>query len=63
MGAYQIAEVYAYRGQVDQAFAWLDRAHKQYDGGLVFVKTDPMLQNLRSDPRYSQLLKNLNLPN
>ena len=61
VGAYQIAQVYAYRGQVDQAFAWLDRAHRQYDGGLVFVKTDPLLQSVRSDPRYKQLLKTLHL--
>ena len=61
VGAYQIAEVYAYRGQTDQAFAWLDRAHKQYDGGLVFAKTDLLLQSLRGDVRYKQLLATLRL--
>ena len=60
--AYQIAEVYAYRGQVDQAFEWLDRAYNQHDGGLMLLKTDLLLNSLRNDPRYAQMLKKLNLP-
>jgi tetratricopeptide (TPR) repeat protein len=60
--AYQIAQVYAYRGEVDQAFKWLSRAHRQHDGGLLYVKTDLLLKSLRGDPRYAQLLKSLNLP-
>ncbi len=63
LAAYQIAEVYAYRGQKDHAFDWLARAHKQHDGGLVLVTTDPLLQSLRGDPRYRQLLNTLNLSN
>ena len=60
--AYQIAQVYAYRGEADQAFEWLSRAQRQHDGGLVQVKTDLLLKNIRSDPRYSMLLRSLNLP-
>jgi len=63
VAAYQVAEVYAYKGQADPAFAWLDRARKQHDGGLLLTKTDPLLQNLHSDPRYDQLLTTLNLAN
>ena len=33
--AFQIAEIYAYRGETDKAFEWLERAYKQRDGGLV----------------------------
>lgn len=40
--AYQIAEVYAYRGEADRAMEWLDRAYAQRDGGLTEVKTDPL---------------------
>jgi TolB-like protein len=61
-GAYQIAQVYAYRGEVDQAFAWLDRAYRQSDPGLMWLKTDLKLKSLHKDPRYTQLLKSLNLP-
>jgi TolB-like protein/DNA-binding winged helix-turn-helix (wHTH) protein len=61
-GAYQIAQVYAYRGEVEQAFQWLDRAHAQHDPGLMWFKTDLKLKSLRKDPRCAELLKKLNLP-
>ena len=61
-GAYQIAQVYGYRGEVDQAFAWLNRAYKQRDPGLMWLKTDLKLKSLHKNPRYAQLLKSLNLP-
>ena len=61
-GALQIAEVYAYRGEPDKAFAWLDRAYRQRDGGLTLVKVDPLLKNLRRDPRYAELLMKMHLP-
>ena len=60
--AYQIAQVYAYRGEVDQAFAWLNRAYAQRDPGFEWFKTDLKLKSLREDPRYAQLLRKLNLP-
>ena len=56
--AYQIAQVYAYRGEVDQAFAWLNRAYGQRDPGFEWFKTDLKLKSLREDPRYAQLLGN-----
>ena len=62
-GAYQIAEVYAFRNQSDKAFEWLDRAYTQHDGGLAYTKVDPVLKNLHGDPRYAAFLKKLNLPN
>jgi TolB-like protein/DNA-binding winged helix-turn-helix (wHTH) protein/Tfp pilus assembly protein PilF len=61
-GAYQIAQVYAYRGEVDRAFQWLDRAYAQHDPGLVWFKTDLKMKSLQDDPRYAQLLKQLHLP-
>ena len=39
--AYQIAEVYAFRGESDRSFAWLERAYQQRDTGLPEIKTDP----------------------
>jgi TolB-like protein len=60
--AYQIADVYAWRGENDQAFAWLNRAYAQRDGGLTQVKFDPLLGSLRSDPRYSAFLRKMKLP-
>jgi serine/threonine-protein kinase len=60
--AYQIGEAYAWRGQKDQAFQWLERAYTQHDGGLLIVKNDPLLASLRSDPRYQALLAKMKLP-
>jgi TolB-like protein/Tfp pilus assembly protein PilF len=60
--AYQIAEVYAWRGQKDQAFQWLERAYAQRDGGLIEVKVDPVLASLRTDPRYPAFLEKMKLP-
>jgi tetratricopeptide (TPR) repeat protein len=60
-GAYGIALVYAGRGNLDQAFNWLDRAYRQRDAGLLNVKVDPNVKNVRSDPRFAALLKKLRL--
>jgi TolB-like protein/Tfp pilus assembly protein PilF len=59
---YQIAQVYAFRGEIDRAFEWLDRAYLERDSGLPEVKGDPLLIKLRSDPRYAALLKKMRLP-
>ena len=61
--AYQIAEVYAYRGEKDQAFEWLERAHRQRDSGLVGLQVDPFLKNLHPDPRWNAFLHKMGLAN
>jgi tetratricopeptide (TPR) repeat protein len=58
---FQIAEIYAFRGEADEAFKWLERAYVERDGGLTFVKGDPLLASLQSDPRYSAFLKKMRL--
>jgi serine/threonine-protein kinase len=60
--AFQIAEIYAWRGEKDAAFHWLERGCAQRDGGLAVVKVDLLLRKLRGDPRYAALLAKLNLP-
>ena len=57
-----IAEVYAFRGQKDDAMHWLERAYAQKDVGLYTVKGDPPLKNLEGDPRYKAFLRKMNLP-
>jgi serine/threonine protein kinase/TolB-like protein len=61
--AYQIAQVYAFRNQSDEAFEWLDRAYAQRDSGLIGTKVEPLLKSLHNDPRFAAFLKKLNLPN
>jgi adenylate cyclase len=59
--AYQIADVYAYRGDKDRAFEWLERARQQRDAGLPGLRTDPYLANLRGDPRWNAFLHTMGL--
>jgi TolB-like protein len=60
--AYQIAEVYAWRGEKDLAFEWLDRAYRQRDGGMAQIKEDPTLASLHDDARFAALVRKLKLP-
>lgn len=60
--AYQVGVVYAWRGQNDLAFQWLDRAHDQQDGGLLLAGTEPLLAKLHGDPRFAALLTKIGLP-
>jgi TolB-like protein/DNA-binding winged helix-turn-helix (wHTH) protein/Flp pilus assembly protein TadD len=59
---YQVAEVYAYRGETNKAFEWLERAYRERDPGLNQLKLDPLLRSLRSEPRFSELLIKMGLP-
>ena len=56
VAAFQIAEVYAWRGDRDQAIHWLEQARVQKDGGIPYVKMDPLLRKLKGDPRYEAIL-------
>jgi TolB-like protein/Flp pilus assembly protein TadD len=60
--AFGIAEVYAFRGQSDEAMHWLGRAYAQKDSGLYYIKGELPLKNLESDPRYKAFLRKMNLP-
>ncbi len=60
--AYRIALVHAWRGERDSAFEWLERAYARHDLELRWLKIDPFLRNLRADPRYTALLRKMNLP-
>jgi hypothetical protein len=60
--AYQIAEVYAWRGEKRNSFEWLERAYRQLDGGLTYLTYDQFLANLRGDPRLRALQRKLRLP-
>jgi serine/threonine-protein kinase len=58
----EIARVYAFRGDKDRAFEWLDRAYEMRDDDLYFIKDDPLIKSLENDPRYKAFLKKMNLP-
>ena len=54
--AYQIARLYAMRGDPDHAFEWLERAYRQRDAGLASMQVDHLLGRLHDDPRWRRLL-------
>lgn len=51
--SYQIAQIYAWRGDADSAFAWLGHAYERRDAGLSYLKYDPLLRKVRGDPRFA----------
>ncbi len=60
--AYQIAEVYAWRGETDKAFEWLQISYDNHDTGLLSLLIDPLMRGLRGDPRYKSMLEKVGLP-
>jgi len=60
--AYQIAEVYAWRGETDKAFEWLQISYDNHDTGLLSLLIDPLMRDLRSDPRYKGMVEKVGLP-
>ena len=61
LAAFQIAEAYAYRGDKDKAFEWLERARRQHDPGLGDLLKDQLLTNLHGDPRWNAFLHKMGL--
>jgi tetratricopeptide (TPR) repeat protein len=57
-----IAWIYIALGDKDQAFAWLNKACDEHNGGLPYLKTEPVYDSLRSDPRFANVLRRVNLP-
>ena len=61
VGTYEVALIYAGLGDKDEAFAWLERSYKVRDKGLTYLKLDPGMDPLRSDPRFQRLLHRVGL--
>jgi len=57
--AYSIAYVFAYRGEADRAFEWLEKSVKTRDSGLPTMASNPVLKSLHTDPRWLALLRRL----
>jgi tetratricopeptide (TPR) repeat protein len=56
---YAIAVIYAGLDNRDETFRWLQTAYEERSPGLTWVKAEPMLDSIRSDPRYSDLLRRM----
>jgi TolB-like protein/class 3 adenylate cyclase/Tfp pilus assembly protein PilF len=59
--AYQIALGYAYRGETDLAFEWLERAYVHRDPGLGMMKISHPLRKMRDDPRWQPFIEKMGL--
>jgi TolB-like protein len=57
----QIAFVYAWRGEKDKAFEWLERSRHLRDPGLHIIKYSPAFENLHDDPRWGAFLEKIGL--
>jgi TolB-like protein len=60
--AYQFAEIYTQWGEPIRALQWLDVAVRRHDPGLSVLKTDPLMDPLRKEPRLQAIERELNLP-
>jgi hypothetical protein len=61
VGRYEIALVYTGLGKKQEAFKWLEEAYDAHDVGLLYLKIDPCLDPLRSDPRFVNLMRRVGL--
>jgi len=61
--AYQYAENYAQWGNTPKALEWLDTAMRLRDPGLEGLKTDPLMDPLRKEPRFQAVMRELRFPN
>jgi TolB-like protein len=59
---YQVAQVYAVRGEREKAFEWLQIAFDNHDTGMLALLVDPLLNDLRDDPRYKNLIARMAFP-
>jgi TolB-like protein len=62
VGAGDIAPIYAGLGDKDQALAWLEKSYEKHESYPVLMKVDPMLDLLRSDPRFQDLVRRMHFP-
>jgi TolB-like protein len=60
--SFDIAAAYAYRGDSNTAFMWLERTHQKRKSSLLLLRVEPLLAKLRGDPRYEALVKRMNFP-
>jgi serine/threonine-protein kinase len=59
--AYCFAQVYAGLGDKDPAFQWLEKSYQDRSYDITYLKVDPAMDSLRSDPRFHDLLKRVGL--
>lgn len=56
---YDVGSVFAYCGDADRAFEWLDKSVAANDGGTILILVDRLFTSVRSDPRWLPFLRRL----
>jgi len=56
-----LAEIHAFLNEKDQAFEWLEKACEEQSAMLVYLRVEPLVDNIRSDPRFKAILKKMGL--
>jgi hypothetical protein len=59
--SYFFGTIYSALGDKDRAFVWLEKAYGEHDSYLVRLKVEPLMDPLRPDPRFTALLRKMNL--
>jgi tetratricopeptide (TPR) repeat protein len=59
---YEVALIYVGLGQIDQAFEWLDEAFRARSDQLIYLNVDPRLDSIRSDSRFTELVRRVGIP-
>jgi tetratricopeptide (TPR) repeat protein len=54
--------IYAGLGDKDEAFRWLEKGYVEHSAGMAYLAVDPFWDSVRSDPRYTDLLRRMGLP-
>ena len=57
-----MVKIYIGTGEYDKVFEFLEKAYQERNGGLVWLKISPEFDNIRSDPRFQDLLRRMGLP-
>ena len=60
---YGVARIYNALGQKDEALQWLETSYRQQSEWLLLLKVDARFDNLRSEPRFEDLMRRINFSN
>ena len=61
VSSYTFALVYAGLNDRDRAFEWLEKSYRDRSSEIAYFKVDPLLDNLRADPRFADLVRRVGL--
>jgi hypothetical protein len=54
---YNLSRAFAASRDTEQVFAWLEKAHEEHNPDLIELRTEPVFDSVREDPRFADLLR------